>query len=161
MFWYHWVLLSAATGAALLAWNVPRAVQWLCCGALSFVLSAMWHRAGWPYATAFGASTNLVICYLFWIFADQRWEMRLWNAFHAMLLVDLLYIFGAIGDHLTFAISLEFINLAAILLVAGTGIAERASGFHSRPAHRRGTGFIYHTLWAARSVASRPWWQKR
>ena len=160
--WYHLVLLSAAAISAGLAWRVPRAVIWIGLGFASYVTSAMWHNAGWPYATVYGAATNLVICYLFWIFSNRRWEMRLWNFFHLMLVVELLYIFGAIRDQFTFAVTIELINLAALIFIGLTGIFDRVGGgIHSWVSHPRRSGFIYRALWAQRSDNSRPPWQSK
>lgn len=160
--WYHWTLISAAIIAGALAWRVPRAVIWIGLGVASYVTSAMWHNAGWPYATQFGAATNLAICYLFWIFSNRRWEMRLWNFFHLMLVVDLLYMFGAIRDQFTFAVSLELINLSALIFIGVTGITERAGGgIRSWSAHPRRIGLVHRTLWAQRSDNSRPPWQQK
>lgn len=156
----HLILSTAAVTATILAWNVPRAVLWVGLGALSYITSAWWHNAGLPYATQYGAATNLIICYMFWIFAEQRFEMRLWNFFHLMLVVDLLYIFGAINDKLVFAISLELINLAALIFIGVVGIMERVGGVHAWSTRPRRTGLVYRTLWAKRSLHSRPWWQK-
>jgi hypothetical protein len=159
--WYHWTLIGAAAISAALAWNVPRAPMWIALGAISYVTSAMWHNAGWPYATQFGAATNLAICYLMWVFADQRWEMRVWNAFHLMLLIDLLFIFGWIRSQYDFAVSLEIVNLVALIFIGATGIAERADAWRSaRGADLHRTGLVHRALWAERSLASRPWWQQ-
>lgn len=162
MEWYHWVLFIAAMIAGTLAMHVPRAMTWLACLAGSFVLSVIYHRAGWPYATSFGAFTNLGICYLFLLMAKQKWEMRLMNFVQLMLVVDLLYIYGAIGDHFTFAASLEAINLAALLFIGSVGIAERldANGVGAWGLYSRRTDLVYRALWSKRSDAYRPWWQK-
>lgn len=157
--WYHWTLIGAAALAALSAWHVPRAVFWIAIGAFFYVVSAMWHVYGFPYATAFGAGTNLVVCYLLWIFAEQRYEMRLWNFFHLMLVVDLLYIVGTIRDQITFAITLEVINLVALLFIMLTGIAERVNGLSIRPSDTGWARFVHRALFAERSTNSRPWWQ--
>ena len=160
--WYHWTLISAALIAGALAWRVPRAVIWIGLGVVSYVTSAMWHNAGLPYATAYGAATNLIICYLFWIFSNRRWEMRLWNFFHLMLVVDLLYIFGAIRDQFTFAVTLELINLAALIFIGLTGMFDRVGdGIHSWASSPRRPDWVHRTLWAQRSVNSRPPWQQK
>lgn len=158
--WYHLVMISAAAGAAVLAWNVPRAVVWIVAGAISYVTSAWWHNAGLPGAAYYGAATNLVICYLLWIFAVRRYEMRVWNCFHLMIILDLLYLSGFITDHMLFAVSLEVVNLVALSIIALTGILERAHGtaWNSRDPGWRGV--VYRGLWKERSLASRPWWQR-
>lgn len=158
--WYHVALIATAASACVLAWHVPRAVLWLCLGALSYISSAWWHNAGLPYGAFYGAATNLAICYALWIYADQRWEMRLWNCFHLMLVVDILYLAGFIKDHLIFAEALELINFVAMLFIAGTGIVERADGIRSGPHRGRWIDSFHRRLWTPRSMASRPWWQK-
>jgi hypothetical protein len=161
MQWYHWTLIAAACIAAALAWNVPRAVVWIGLSAISYVTSAWWHNAGWPYATQFGAATNLLICYAFWIWAEQRYEMRLWNFFHLMLIIDLLFIFGAIRDQYQFAVSLEIVNLAALAFIGFTGIMERVDGIHLGAADPRRDSIVYRALWAERSERYRPPWQRK
>lgn len=158
--WYHIVLISAAVIAAGLAWNVPRAVLWVGGGAIGYAVSASWHNAGLPYATQFGAATNLVICYLFWIWAEQRWELRLWNFFHLMLVIDMIYIFGFMTDKFLFAASLEIVNLAALIFIGSVGILERAGGHSAWVFGSRWDSLVYRTLWAERSDHSRPPWQK-
>lgn len=160
MEWYHITLITAAIIAAGLAWSVPRAVIWIGLGAISYVVSAWWHNADLPYATQFGAATNLVICYLFWIWAEQKWELRLWNFFHLMLVIDMIYIFGFMTDKFLFAASLELVNLAALIFIGSVGILERAGGHAAWAFGSRGDGFVYRTLWAQRPSHSRPPWQK-
>jgi len=159
MQWYHFTLISAAGIAAALAWNVPRAVQWIALGGILYVFSAMWHNYGFPYPTAFGAATNLIMCYLLWIYADQRWELRIWNAYHLMLVVDVLFIFGYIRSQYAFAVSLEIINLIALIFIAGIGIAERVDGIRVGPSRLGWAGSLDRAVWAERSARSRPWWQ--
>jgi hypothetical protein len=161
MQYYHFTLIGLALLAIASAWNVPRAVLWIALGAVFYVASAMWHNAGFSYGAAFGAGTNLVMCYLFWIRAEQRYEMRFWNFYHLMLVVDLLYIFGWIKDHEHFAIALEIINAIALLFIIATGLMERAYGISSGSARVRRNSLVYRALWAERSAASRPWWQRR
>lgn len=161
MEYYHWTLIGLAVVAAASAWNVPRAVFWVALGALFYVASAMWHNAGLPYPTIFGAATNLVVCYLLWIFADLRYEMRLWNFYHLMLVVDILYIFGWITSHLNFAIALEIINAVALLFITAAGIMERASAGNLRSARGGWNRFVHSALFAQRAASSRPWWQKQ
>lgn len=162
MEYYHWTLIGLAALAAISAWNVPRAVLWVALGAVFYVASAMWHNAGLPYATVFGAATNLIVCYLLWIFADLRYEMRLWNAYHAMLVVDILYIFGWINSHINFAIALEIINGVALLFITATGIMERARvGISIRASGGGWNRFVHSALFAERSASTRPWWQRQ
>jgi hypothetical protein len=158
--WYHMTLITLAALAAWSAWNVPRAVLWIGLGAFFYIVSAWWHNAGWPYATVFGAATNLVMCYLFWIWAEQRFEERLWNAYHLMLVIDVLFIFGYIRSQYDFAVSLEIVNAIALLFVIGVGIAERADGIRARSPHPGRPGFVHRSLFAERSAAYRPPWQK-
>lgn len=125
MHWYQSILLAGAVIAAALAWNVPRAVLWISLGALSFLASSWWHDAGFPYGAAFGASTNLAVCYVIYALAQLRYELRVWNSFHLMIVLDLLYMSGVIETHYTFAVSLELANWLALVIIGTTGILER------------------------------------
>jgi len=131
MHWYHTALVAGAAAATVLAWNVPRAVLWVSLGVLSFLVSSWWHEAGLPYGAAFGAATNLAICYAIYALAQLRYELRVWNAFHLMIVLDLLYMAGVIRTHYTFAVSLEVANWLALAVIGTTGILERV-GYGSR-----------------------------
>lgn len=147
--WYHMVLLLTAAAAIVFAWEVPRAAAWVALGAALYALSAMWHNMGWPYATAFGAGTNFVMIAFLWAYADQKWELRLWNFYHLMLVVDLLYMAGFIRDHFVFAVTLEVINLVALLFIIVTGLVERVSDGHpARYYHPGRANFFHRALYA-------------
>lgn len=161
MAWYHAMMISAALFALVSSWQLPRARLWIGAGAFSYASSALWHNYGLPYPVYYGAATNLVLCYLLWIFAQQRYEMRVWNAVHLMLVLDLLYLTGFIRDKIAFAVSLEIVNLVALALISLTGIMERC---HVTSWADRYTGWralIYKSLWAERSRNSKPWWGEK
>lgn len=143
------ILLTAAFAAIVFAWNVPRAVAWTTMGGILYAVSAMYHNYSLPYATAFGAGTNFVMIGFLWAYADQKWEMRLWNFYHLMLVVDLLFIAGFIREKFVFAVTLEIINLVAVLFILGTGLAERLSdGNPARHYNPGRAGFINRALFA-------------
>lgn len=125
MEWYHWMLILTCVLSGLLAWDVPRALLWLGLGAFSYVTSAWWHDAGFPYATLYGAFTNVVICGLLYKMADSKWEMGVFNLFIGMILIDLLYVCGVVKSPYDFAVALEVVNFCAMLLIGITGILER------------------------------------
>lgn len=126
MHWYHTALLIGALIAAGLAWHVPRAVTWVALGALSFIASGWWHDAGFSHGAAFGAFTNLLMCLALYAWAEQRWELRVWNVFHLMILIDILFLAGFIKNHYTFAVSIEVANWLAIFVIGAAGITDRA-----------------------------------
>ncbi len=160
MAWYHWTLIGAALIALVAAWNVPRAATWILLGAALYVASAMWHVWGYPHGVVFGAATNFMMIALFWQFADTRWEMRLWNFYHLMLLVDALFLFGVIRDQFMFAATLELINLFALAFITTTGAMERIGGLSHGPADLGRAGGFHHALFAERASWSRPPWQR-
>lgn len=131
MAWYHGTLLTLAVVAVVLAWRVPNAALFVALGVSSYVSSAMWHNAGFPYATLYGAFTNLAVCYVIYRFGmNVRWESKLMGCFVLMLLIDLLYVFGVIKSQYNFAVSLELVNAYALLLIGVTGIAQRMGNGH-------------------------------
>ncbi|QAZ46747.1 hypothetical protein [Mesorhizobium sp. Pch-S] len=157
--WYHWTLITMAVLAAACAWHLPRAVFWIALGALSYVTSAWWHNAGLPYGAAYGMATNLAICLAIYSLAQQRWELRTWNMFHAMILLDILYLAGIIKTQLLFAVSLEVVNAAALLLIAATGIMDRAGYARLRSGSYRGRRLfgLARALFSKRNHP--PFWQ--
>ncbi len=159
MEWYHWTVIAAAAIAILLAWHVPRAPLWIALGAILYGISAAWHNAELPHALLFGAATNFAMILLLWLIADQKWEMRLWNFYHLMLLIDALYAFGVIREKLIFASSLEAVNLLALLFIGATGAADRIYVDNWR-ADNGFSGYLHRTLFAERAYRWRPPWQK-
>lgn len=158
MAWYQALLVVGACTAGLLAWNVPRALMWIGMGALSFLASHWWHDAGLPYGAAFGAATNLAICYMLYAFAERRWEMRVWNCFHLMIVLDLMYMGGLIKSHYAFAVSLEIANWLALAVIGATGILERLR--NGSPHHDLGWGWagaLHRALYEKRK--SPPFWE--
>lgn len=157
--WYHWTLITLAIAAAVSAWHLQRAVLWISLGALSYVTSAWWHNAGLPYGAAYGMATNLAICFAIYGLAQQRWELRLWNAYHAMILLDILYLAGVIKTQLLFAVSLEVVNAAALFLIIGTGIMDRAGYARLRSGSYRSLRIwgLAHALFSERRHP--PFWQ--
>lgn len=152
------ILLVCALAALIFAWNVPRAPLYIVMGAALYAASAAWHNMDWPYATAFGAGTNFVMIFFLWANADQKWELRVWNFYHLMLVVDLLYMAGFIRDRFIFAASLELINLVLLLFIVGTGLAQRLTdGNPARDFGARRTGFVHRTLFAPARPIGRPW----
>jgi len=126
MSWYHEALIVLAVAAVISAWKVPNAALFVALGFCSYVSSAFWHSAGFPYATLYGAATNLVICYAIYRYGHNvRWESKLMGCFVLMLLIDMLYVFGVIKSQYNFAVSLELVNAYALLLIGVTGIAQR------------------------------------
>lgn len=156
---FQLALLVGATVTAILSSRVPRATLWIFMGAMSFILSAMWEYHGFPNRDFFGAITNIVICLMLYAFAQYRWEMRVWNAFHIMIVLDLLHMTGLINSHYWLIVSLEIANWTALLIIGATGLMEGyGRGVLSARHHRPGwLDPVYHSLYAPRR--NRPFWE--
>lgn len=160
--WYHVTLIVMALVSGIAAWDVPRAVLWICLGALSYATSAWWHNMGLPYATVYGATTNFVICLLLAWLATTKYELWLFNAFILMLVIDALFVAGFISSRFTFAVSLEIVNAAAMLLVMATGISERIARHdgHSFGDHRPSfADYCNRALLKERTPHHQKWWK--
>lgn len=151
-------LLTGACLAALVSFHLPRAWLWILLGAVSFVLSAIWQKAGLPYREGFGAATDFVIVLLIYRYAERRWELMVMNCFILMMLLDFLYITGAINSHFWLIVSLECANWLALFVITGAGITERIRDGEGvdYAVHRGVSGHLHRALHAERSVASRP-----
>ena len=124
MQWYHWTLLALTALAIVLAWRVPRAVLWVGIGALFYYLTASWHNAGLPNGVWLGAASNFAMIVLITRYGQDKWEWLLGNAFALMILIDLFHAAGY-ATRLQFAVALEIVNAAALLMIAGTGMVQR------------------------------------
>jgi len=158
MHWYQAAILCGYLAAIVIAWRVPRAVLWCGLFVLSFITSSWWHDDGLPYGAAFGASTNVAIGLAIYALAERRYEMRLWNCLHLMIVVDILYLMGWVADHASFAFALELANWLAIAVVGVTGTLERAGYGMDTGRHRHGFADSFRrALYAERRDP--PWWQ--
>ena len=159
--WYWIALVVGALTAAALAWRVPRAPIWILAGAASFVASVAWHKANLPYPAVFGAFTNLAVCFALYAYAKLKWEMRVWNCFHLMIVIDLLYLSGWIYSRYDYALALELANWLALLIIGTAGIAERAgygpAWAFARRASPGWAGAVHRRLYAERNDP--PFWQ--
>lgn len=126
MEWYHWALVAGAVFALWASWGLPRAKIWIAAGAGCFVVTSMWHDARLPHGEVLGAVLNAGIVVMLYTKAVRRWEMRLWNCFQLMILLDALYYFGFVPSHYVFAVSLEVANWLALAVISGAGMAEKA-----------------------------------
>jgi len=146
---YHLALLIAAVVAGWFARKQPRAWLWIGALALSFIVSVaylympkhyypgMW----WPPASLVAAMCDIAVVIAIRELGREKWETRL--LFGLMMIsvsVNLLYATGTIlgfppiPPHEVYAIILEAINYAALLLIAGTGLLERmgaSNGHHT------------------------------
>jgi hypothetical protein len=161
MEWYHYVMAGAALLAALAARKTPRAVIWVVSLAASFIVSVGYLRGyqaievsnlsaaytdgklvpllrDWLPPSIVAAACDAVVCVLIWFFGRERWEtVWLYGISLAMMGTNLLYASGLIigfppiPDRGTLGSILEAMNLAALLLIGGTGILDRVQNVGS------------------------------
>jgi hypothetical protein len=87
---WDWAFLA---GAGWVAWNVRqnrRALVWLLMGALSYTVSAAWHRLEGPTPLVASAACDALVVAALYAFAKQKWEMGLWRVFQIMLAINIL-----------------------------------------------------------------------
>ncbi len=139
--WYFVPLAAIAVVSAALSWRVSRARYWIGLTALSFVSSVLWWMAGGIHPAAFGAATNFIVVGLMLPRASQKWEFYVINVFGFMILVDVLWQFGAIPSRFLFAVTLEMANYAVLVGIAGIGILDRIPADDRLPFGRRNSGW--------------------
>lgn len=155
MEWYHYVMAAVAVLAAVVARKTPRAVLWVAALAASFIVSVGYLRgyevieannllaryADAPYVplwrdwlppSIIAAACDAVVCILIYRLGQERWERPwLYTITLGMMATNMLYASGLIlgfppvPDRGTLGIILEAMNLAALLLIGGTGILDR------------------------------------
>lgn len=126
-----------AVFVGLTSMNVPRARFWIVTGATSFVATVMYWRLDLPYAPAFAVACDTLVCLTIYFVAREEWEMWLWRIFQLSILVSIAYLVRLIGPHSAYITLLVILNVAALLVIMGTGIVGRIKangGFsiHSR-----------------------------
>lgn len=145
---WQMALSIGAIIAMAVAWHVPRAVHWICLGALSFVASTAYARYGFEYPAIFGAITDVAIWLVIYHYAEKRWEIAFAACFQAMIAADLIYAFGEITgawmvSNWLRVVILEAFNWAALAVVFLTALTEPAHGVSpTRRGDARGLGAL-------------------
>jgi hypothetical protein len=122
----------------LISSKLPRAWLWLACGTTSFVISTAYARFGLPHPPAFTLVCDASVCLSVYFFGKERWEENLWRVFQLSVLISLLYMSNFIADHWLYIVALEILNWAALVLIGGTAILDRARA--------NGRSFNHHWL---------------
>ncbi len=160
---YHIALLSAAIVTGLISRDLRRAWLWIGALALSFIVSVAYLYAPkpfifggwWPPASGVAALCDISVALAIYTWGRRRWEtVGLYALMLLSVAVNALYttgqIFGwpPIPPHEVYAIILELINYAALLLIAGTAILSRIGAVHGRSF----AGRLMASLYSARSA---------
>lgn len=154
---WQFALLMGALLTLFFARNVKRADLWIFCGGASFIISAMYEAAGYPYPPFVAMiCDSALVCLPVYFLAKRRWEVGFFRIFQAMVLWNLLYLSGLTVPHYWHITGLEILNWIALLLINVTAYLQRAdnertSGIPWHPAFRRASA----ALWKAR--AEDPW----
>ena len=106
-----------------------RAWAWLLAAAGSYIVSTVYWRTGLPYAPFVAGLCDATVCVAVYFFGKLRWEMWMWRLFQVSVLVNILYLAGALGlvrsiGHEEYSVMLEAINWLALLWIGGTGAAQ-------------------------------------
>lgn len=153
MQWYHLALPTLAVIAAMLARRTPRSWLWVSAIMAAWIAPVAYLYAGQPdflpwYPPQPGISflcDGTVYCFVIHRH-EERWERwGLGSIFMASATVDLIQCFGVmtgypppLAGH-SYGLVLDALNVAALLLIGGIGIADRLkdggrdfSGFYQR-----------------------------
>lgn len=137
------LLIGAMVALAMTGMNL-RAAAWVAAAAVSYAVSTVYWRMGLPHGAFVAGAADAMVCLGIYFFGRMRWEMHLWRLFQASVAINIVYLGGEVGtwaslSHNAYAVMLEAVNWAAIILIGGTGIAQAigAANAHSirRPMH--------------------------
>jgi len=151
---FHAALLIGAIVAAALSWRDPRGIAWIAAGSASFIATAGYEAAGYPYHPIVTGLFDAGVCILIYLFAAFRWEMWLYRIFQTSVLVSLLRATGWIDSHTAYIVALEACNWAAIFVIGGTAAGERIDARVG--AHRAAPGRLRRAVASLRSPRSTP-----
>lgn len=159
---YQTSLLVGAVLVALFSWRLPRALFWIVIGGAAFVASSVYWNQGLPYPAAFAGLCDLVVCFIMYAVARQRWEMRVWNCFHGMLLVNILYLAKLVPSHFMYGAALDLFNWLALAIIGGAAALQMADSHgvgHGSGGFARGwLRSVSDLLFAPRK--ERPFWER-
>lgn len=124
---FQLALLIGLLITGLISSKLPRAWLWLACGAASFIVSTAYARYGLPHSPAFTLAGDAAVCLAVYFFGVERWEISgIYRIFQLSVLISLFRLSGIIADQWLYIVCLELLNWAALLLIGGTAILDRA-----------------------------------
>lgn len=139
---YHISLLIAALAVAAISWRLNRALLWIGAMAASFIVSVSYLYLApqgyvgsgidtWlPPASVIAGLCDAAVATSIYVLGKRRWEIALYTLVVASVLVNATYAAGEmmrwppIPPREVYAIILEAINYAALLLIGGTAIIQ-------------------------------------
>jgi hypothetical protein len=120
-------LLIGLIVTGLISSRLPRAWLWLACGLASFVVSTAYARYGLPHAPAFTLACDATVCLAVYFNGREQWEISgIYRIFQLSVLISLFRLSNIIVDQWIYIVALELLNWAALLLISGTSILDRA-----------------------------------
>lgn len=124
---FQLALLIGLLITGLISSRLPRAWLWLACGAASFVVSTAYARYGLPHAPAFTLACDSAVCLAVYFCGKELWEISgIYRIFQLSVLISLFRLSGIIADQWLYIVCLELLNWAALLMISGTAILDRA-----------------------------------
>lgn len=151
-------LLIGAGATMALSWKLPRAKGLIALGVASFFFSTLYSRHAIPFmpAPAVAVFFDALVCLWIYYAGRERWELLIWRVFQTMVLVNLLYLWGAIGPHSVYVIALEALNWLALVVIGTTACLERL-GRDKLLGNTRSHDFSWLALALRQKRKSDPW----
>lgn len=152
--------IAIAVGAvvsALIARNLPHAWLWISLGAVNAVACDIFYSYNLPYPAAFTLACDALMCLTIHWFAKERWELGAFILYQFSVLISIFRLSSIIDSEDTYRLTLELINWAILLMIAGTAILGGAGGHVLRNAWRAYVSGAYRYL---RSPPKTAHWRK-
>lgn len=123
-------LLIGAVITALISYNLPHALLWICLAGANVVVCDIFYSYDLPYPAAFTLAADALLCLLIHWLATEKWEIGIYIIYCISVLVSVLKLWGALPSDYIYRTLLECINWAALFLITGTAILGKvgASG---------------------------------
>jgi hypothetical protein len=93
-----------------------------------------------PYPAAMNLACDALLCLLIDRYANEKWELRLFNIYQFSVLVSVLRLTETITSGYVYATMLELCNWVALLLITGTAIMGKV---------RSNDGIVLRYSWGA------------
>lgn len=130
--------------ALIVAYRVrinPRAIAWLASCAASYIVSAWYHRAGYPNPALTAAVCDAVVATMIYAHSKYLWEMYLGRIIKAMLAVNVIFVAHPVVAklipdlanlmspsrwHNVYALMLDLANLSVLAWIWFSGTRQKA-----------------------------------
>ena len=156
----YFVMMAVAAflaAVSCIAFGQWRGLLWICVGAASFIVSVFYAYSGLANYPSVALLLDAAVCLAIYFRYEQAWEKLVYVCFLVMVSINLVFqasLWGFLSpiDVSVYSGALEVVNYAALVIIGGTPVFQKARQYGDRSARLfvRRLGLIGDALSQAR-----------